>query len=96
MNETDEDDFEEWLLMSEKEQDAALDRVMKKYSESIKKLNPSQLYKYRRQRRLELCVQQRKLTKEFSEVFWPMLKSTQRRLLEARIEFYTGKVSGHC
>jgi hypothetical protein len=93
----DDDDleWEEFMEMSDAQAAAMLDREMKKYEASLKLLNRQQLYRYHRSRRLDLCLQQRKLAKQFPDIFNPMLRATQRRLLEARIEYWTGAVVGH-
>ncbi len=93
-NEADED-FEEFLEMSEAETDALLARLMKEHEAKLSKLDRHQFYRYRRARRLDLCLKQRAMAKEWPEIFMPMLRSTQRRLLEARIEYWTGAVAGH-
>ena len=94
---TDEEDleWEEFMEMSDAQIDAVLEREMKKYNEQLKQLDSKQLYRYFRSRRLELCLKQRKLAKEFPDIFKPMLRATQRRLLEARIKYWTGAEVGH-
>jgi len=96
----DDDDeiaFEEWDAMSDAQQDAALERAMKEYSDGLDRMTPQQLYRYRRNRRLDLCLKQRRLIREFPglDTFRNMLRATQRRLVEARIEYRTGAKVGH-
>lgn len=94
---TDDDDlaWEEWLSKSDAQQDAELEREMQKFCDWIDSLTPIELYQYHRRSRLRLCLNNRRLMKRFPELFTPFLRSTQKRLLEARIAYYTGKVSGH-
>lgn len=81
--------------MSEEQTDAILEREMKNYEARLKQLNRQQMYEYLRARRLDLCRKQRELAKQFPDIFNPMLRATQRRLLEARIEYWTGAEVGH-
>jgi hypothetical protein len=94
---TDDEDleWEEWMEMSDEQHDAILDREMKKYEAGLKRLNRLQLYQYYRSRRLDLCLKQRAMARDWPEIFGPMLRSTQRRLVEARIEYWTGAQVGH-
>lgn len=45
----DEDlEYEEFLSMSDEQTDAMLERMMKEHEDNLRKLNPRQLYRYRR------------------------------------------------
>ena len=95
---TDEDELEaeEFYAMSDAQQDAAVEREMKRYYAALDRLSPLQLYQYRRQRTLDLILKQRRLVKEFPGVdsFRDMLRSAQRRLLIWRTEYRTGSPVG--
>lgn len=96
MDDVDDDlEWEEFMSMSDSQTDAMLDRMMKEHSARLDALSPLQLYRYRRSTRLELCGKQRRLEREFPEIFTPMRRATQRRLLEARMEFWHGSTAGH-
>jgi hypothetical protein len=90
----DDDELED---MSEHEIDVLFDRLMREHSAGLDAMTPRQLYQYRRRTRLDLCLRQRKMirTSWLAEFFRPRLKATQRRLLEARIEYRTGAIPGH-
>jgi hypothetical protein len=94
-NDEDDLDWEEWMEMSDEQHEAILDRMMKQHEANLARLNRLQLYQYYRARRLELCLKQRKMAREWPEIFGPMLRSTQRRLVEARVEYWTGAEVGH-
>lgn len=94
----DDDDFmpfEDYCEMSEAETDRLLLSLQNQYNEMIERMPARQRYEYFRSRRLELCVNQRRLAKTFPEIFLPKLRATQRRLLELRIEHRTGAAVGH-
>jgi hypothetical protein len=88
-------EWEEFMEMSEEQTDAILNRLMEQHEANLRTLSPRQLYRYYRSRRLDLCRKQRRIAKEWPEIFGPMLKATQKRLLEARIEYRTGAQVGH-
>ena len=94
----DEDDvelaFELWEKLTDAQQDAKLAAACKEYSDFINSLNREQLYRFRRRRRLELIKGQRKLAKQF-DFFAEKVKNTQKRLVEARLEYYHGQYTGH-
>lgn len=88
---------DEFAGMSEAQIDALADRLMKEYSEMLDAMTPRQLYEHRRRRRLALCLRQRRLIREYHgiDIFRKMLRSTQRRLVECRIEYRSGVRPGH-
>lgn len=96
MIDDDDLDWEEFMEMSDVQTDAMLQRLMKQHEDSLNRMTRRQLYRYRRATRLDLALKQRRLVKDWPEIFGPMLRSTQRRLLEARIEYWTGAKAGHC
>lgn len=86
--------WEEFEQLSDAEADAILEVELRKFSDMIQSMDKDQLYSYRRRTRLDLCVRQRKLARQF-EFFTPRLKETQLRLLAARIEWKTGHAPGN-
>lgn len=96
---TDDDalDWEEFQGMSEDQIDALHDRLLKEYSDNLDRMTPRQLYEHHRRRRLDLCRRQRRLIRQmpYMDVFREMLRKTQRRLVEQRIEYRTGAQAGH-
>jgi hypothetical protein len=95
MSDDDDLEYEEFLEMSEAQTDALLNRLMDQHERRLRAMSPQQLYRYFRATRLDLCRKQRRMAKDWPEIFGPMLRSTQRRLLEARIQYWTGATVGH-
>lgn len=83
--------------MSDAQLDAECERLMREYQRMLEGLTPEQLYRYRRNRTLDLIAKQRRLIAEFPDLqlFKGHLRSSQRRLLRWRIEYRTGAQVGH-
>lgn len=88
-------DDDELAEMSTAEVDELFARLTDQHNKHLASMTASELYAYRRNTNLGICQKQRRLAKTFHEIFWAKLKETQRRLLEARIEYRTGVISGH-
>lgn len=90
-------DWDEWLAMSDAEQEAEWQSALRQYNEMIDHMTPDELFHYRRSRNLDLCIKIRSNMKAFPgiEIFRHSLRDTQRRLLALRIEHRTGLVVGH-
>jgi len=91
----DDAEFEDYMSMSEAETDALWLSLCNQHNEMLDRMSRRQLYEYLRNRRLDLCIKQRRLVKTFPEIFLPRLRDTQRRLLELRIEHRSGAQVGH-
>ena len=87
-------DLEEWLAMTEEQQDVALDRAIAEYARWYDALPEKIKIKYHIARTLRLCVDQRRLAKRF-DFFVPRLKSSQQRLLRWRAWRQTGQMPGN-
>lgn len=98
---TDEDDYcvdeEEFFALTDSQQEAVLDREMRAYNAMLDNMTPCQLYEHRRKIRVDLCLKQRRIIKEFPyiDMLRKMLKDNQRGLLAARIAYRTGREVGN-
>lgn len=96
MSDDDDDaDYEIWSEMSEEEQEAEFQSLMREYSAALNALPRDKLYAYLRSARLRRCLRWRKLRKQIDiPVMTEHLRKTQLSLLELRIKHYTGLTVG--
>lgn len=88
MPDDDDIDLDDWIAMSDAEQDRELASAMNQYNEMIDRMSRDEYLAYRRRRNLDLCLQIRKSLRAFPGlvIFQNNLRATQRRLLMLRME----------
>lgn len=84
----DEVDWDEWVAMTEAQQDREMVSAVNQYNEMIDRMSRAEYAAYRRREALELCRSIRKNLRAFPgiSIFEESLRRTQRRLLVLRME----------
>jgi hypothetical protein len=91
MADDDDLDWDEWMELSDAQQEAIFDREMAEYSRRFNALTPLAQYRYRRRRGLETCLGWRRRIRAIDiPTFHERLHISQRLLLKARADFYHG------
>lgn len=90
-----DDDWDEWIALSDDQQDAIMAREMAEHVKWFNALTPLQQYRSRRRRSLETCAGWRRHIKALDlPVLREYLRATQRSLLKARVDFFHGVRGG--
>jgi hypothetical protein len=97
MSEDEDIDWDDWMAMSDKQQDAILDNSMREYQNKMDSLSPLELYRHRRHFALITAAGWRKLARQgfVPEFSREHLRQVQLRLLAIRVELYSGRIVGH-
>lgn len=96
LDDEDEIDIDEWMEMSDEEQDRELDTAMRQLSETYARLTPLQRYRGARRNALRLCIGWRQKLRDgfIPELSREYLRKAQIRLVKLRIERATGSYPG--
>ncbi len=85
MHDDDEDGLEEWLALSDEQQDAELRKEIDLYNAWFDKLSPRQRYRYLVRKNLELIVKFKRNYGEFKiDFFKGIVLDQQKRLADLR------------
>lgn len=92
---TDDDlDWDEWMQMTDAQQDAALEREMQIYNEWWDSLTPLEQYRSSRRTTLEGCLVYRKAMRSLGDFMREYLRQRQIRLVKLRVWRATGAYPG--
>jgi hypothetical protein len=81
--------WDEWMALSDTEQDHRVDAAMREYVEYIRSLTPLQDYRRARAMILGTCLRWRRSIRKFDlPVFHDYLRKSQRQLVKRRAQFY--------
>jgi len=92
VDEDDDIDMDDWLEMSEEEQDRLLDASMRQLEEAYRRLTPLQKYRISRRNRLRLCISWRNQIRNgfIVDLAREKLRDAQILLVKLRVERATG------
>jgi hypothetical protein len=91
VSDDDETDIEEWMAMSESQREAVEKNAWRDYHNMINAMSREQYYRFRRKRRVDLCLRWRRLIREHQmEFMQERLRGCQRSLVALRHEYRTG------
>jgi hypothetical protein len=93
----DSTDWDEWIKLTDRQQDAICERHERAYFRWLDSLTPDQRYRYDRKRGVENCIRWRKLciSSGLTGEYWTsLLRERQMRLLKLRIWRATGTYPG--
>src|SRR6185503_10321142 len=82
----DDAEWDRWMSLTDEQQEAGIDREMRKYEKMVGGMSVIEYYRHTRRNNVRLCLSNRKHVREFGglEIFQKMLRSAQLRLVKAR------------